>query len=79
MFVRTKTNKKLFLFVDAANKVHAHAVRMLRIGLQVRLAETPSLCCTDDISQMAKEDYDGTILPAFLENEKETLMARIVQ
>lgn len=60
--------------LDAANKVQAHAVRMLRIACQVHRGEAVNLCCTDDITKMAKEDYDGSLLPAFLNEEKERLL-----
>lgn len=54
--------------------MHAHAVRMLRIAVNVQRGEVPSLCCTDDIAKMAREDYDGSVVPNFLAQEKEALL-----
>ncbi len=65
--------------VKEANKVCAHAVRMLRIAAQVRArpGARPNLWCTADLAQLAREDYAGTRLPAFLEEERERLLREI--
>ena len=62
---------------EAANKVHAHAVRMMRIAAALKQdpKSRPNLWCTADIARMTKEDYQGTMVPAFLEEEKERLLA----
>ncbi len=71
-----KANKGL---VKEATKVKSHAVRMLRIAAQLKQqpSQVPDLWCTDDIVQLGREDYSGTALPLFLEEERERLTALI--
>jgi hypothetical protein len=51
---------------------------MMRIALQIKQGkEKIDLWCMDDVTRLSKEDYDGSVLPQFLTNEKDVLLQQL--
>jgi len=66
---------------DAASKVEMHAIRQLRVLLELLpdVSKKPNLANSVDVWQVIKSDYEGSWSKQYLQEEKERLLAEIKQ